>query len=111
MGLARLFGAHVTGVSRSEKLGYGTALWADAAFSTAEMNLRTTRQRWDVIFDTPLALRFPEAKRALTAHGVLVSTRPFPSGPSEFLGTLRPAGTRFAPVRTAERWIWRSWHD
>ncbi|WP_424952779.1 NADP-dependent oxidoreductase [Deinococcus sp.] len=101
--LARLFGAHVTGVARPEKLAYVEALGADAARSSAEVSLETTDERWDVILDTPPALRFHEARQALTAHGVLVSTRPFPSTPSELLGALRSTGPRFAAVRTAER--------
>ena len=101
--LARLFGAHVTGVARAEKLPFVQSLGADEVISTGELALGSTRQRWDVIFDTPPALRFSEARQALTERGVFVSTRPFPSRPSELLAARPGTAPRFAAVRTAER--------
>ena len=99
--LARLLGAHVSGVARPEKLAYVQDLGAHQALTSQE--LAGTRARWDFIIDTPPALAFSAARRLLTPQGLLVSTKPFPVFPSELVGALSRGGQRFSPVRTAER--------
>jgi NADPH:quinone reductase len=100
--LGRLLGAHVTGVARPEKLAYVRGLGADEVIATPELDLSGRQGVWDVIYDTPPALDFRQARSALGAQGVLVSTRPFALRPAELIGQFG-RGPRFAGVRTAER--------
>lgn len=101
--LARLFGAHVTGVARAAKLDFVRNLGAHEALATGEADLGGRSGRWDLILDTPPALTFTRVEAALTPGGRLVSTKPFPGSPAEVRAFLRRPGPRFAPVRTAER--------
>ena len=101
--LARIMGAHVTGVARAAKLEYLRELGVDEALSTDEMNWNASGQPWDIILDTPPALKFVDVKHALTASGVLVSTRGLPTRLSDAAAMLPGAQPRFAAVRTAER--------
>jgi NADPH:quinone reductase-like Zn-dependent oxidoreductase len=96
--LARILGAHVTGVARAAKLEYLRELGVDEAFSTDELDLKTAGERWDVILDTPPALKFSEVRSALTHSGVLVSTRGLPSRLSDAAAMLPGAQPRFAAV-------------
>ncbi len=100
--LARLFGAHVTGVARASKLAFVRDLGADEALASEDLNL-SAAGRWDMIYDTPPALSFAAAEAALTTNGVLVSVKPVPGTPAELRASLRRTGKRFAAVRTAER--------
>ncbi len=101
--LARIMGAHVTGVARTSKLKYLRELGVDEAVSADDMNWDDIGQPWDVILDTPPALKFSEVKHALAPRGVLVSTRGLPTRLSDAAAMLPGAGPRFAAVRTAER--------
>ncbi|MEF2278143.1 NADP-dependent oxidoreductase [Deinococcus sp. YIM 134068] len=100
--LARLFGAHVTGVARAAKLDYVRSLGAHEVVATGELNL-SGGERWDLILDTPPALPFTRAREALTPSGRLVSTKPVPLHPAEMWASLSQTGPRFTGVRTAER--------
>lgn len=100
--IARHLGAHVTGVARAEKLGLVRDLGAHDVAARDE-NILSSGRTWDVIFDTPPALRFADARSALTPGGVFVSTRPIPTGPAELSGLLGRGGPRFAGVMTKER--------
>jgi len=77
--LAKVFRAHVTGVARLEKHEYVRSLGADEVTTPAELGLEATDQRWDVIFDTPPALRFDQVRQAPgTSHACrLLATRLF----------------------------------
>ncbi|GGO36911.1 NADP-dependent oxidoreductase [Deinococcus humi] len=101
--LARIMGAHVTGVARAVKLEYLRELGVDEALSTDELDWNDIGQPWDVILDTPPALKFSAVNHALTPHGVLVSTRGLPTRLSDAAAMLPGAAPRFAAVRTAER--------
>lgn len=101
--LARIMGAHVTGVARAAKLATLRELGVDEAVSTDDLDLATTDGRWDVILDTPPALKFGAVRSALTENGVLVSTRGLPTRLSDAAAMLPGARPRFAAVRTAER--------
>ena len=101
--LARMMGAHVTGVARATKLDYLRELGVDEAVATDDLDWDSSRQAWDVILDTPPALKFSEVKHTLTSRGVLVSTRGLPTRLSDAAAMLPGAEPRFAAVRTAER--------
>lgn len=101
--LARILGAHVTGVARPAKLDYVRALGADEALSTEELDWSGHHEPWDVILDTPPALSFEEVRSALGDQGTLVSVRGLPTRLSDAAAMLGRGGPRFAAVRTAER--------
>ncbi len=101
--LARLFGAHVTGVARASKLDFVRELGAHEVLATGEADLGGRGGRWDLILDTPPALSFARVEGALTPGGRVISTKPFPSSPAEVRASLHRPQPRFASVRTAER--------
>lgn len=101
--LAKLYGAHVTGVARPEKLNFVRQLGADAVLSRDQIDFFHPSETWDVIFDAAPALRFEQTEGALTENGILVSVQAIPVRPAEIAATLRRSGKRFAGVRTAER--------
>lgn len=100
--LARVLGAHVTAAARPSKLEYVRSLGADEVCASGDLSWSGDRPPWDVILDTPPALDYAQVRGALSASGVLVSTRGMPSRWSEAAG-LVGRGPRFANVRTAER--------
>ncbi|WP_420593756.1 NADP-dependent oxidoreductase [Deinococcus sp.] len=104
--LAKILGAHVTGVARAEKLEFVRQLGADVVLATGEVSWDAAppyAQPYDLIFDTPAALHFDEVRQALSGQGVLVSSRGLPTSPGDVAALLRRRGPRFANVRTAER--------
>ncbi|MPY66379.1 NAD(P)-dependent alcohol dehydrogenase [Deinococcus sp. SDU3-2] len=103
VGLARHFGAVVTGTARASKLDFVRTLGADEALDTASLDLTRGGRTWDVIFDTPPALDFARVRASLAPGGVYVTTQPFPLRPAELAATLGGPGPRFAAVRTQER--------
>ncbi|MCP2014500.1 NADPH:quinone reductase-like Zn-dependent oxidoreductase [Deinococcus sp. HSC-46F16] len=106
VGLARHFGAVVTGVARAAKLDFVRALGADEVHDAADLDLGRGERTWDVIFDTPPALDFARVRASLAPGGVYVTTQPFPLRPAELAASLGgPPGPRprFAAVRTQER--------
>lgn len=101
--LARRLGAHVTAAARPAKLDFVRGLGADEVIATDELRWTGEHAPWDVILDTPPALSFRAINSALSARGVLVSTRGFPSRLTDAAALLNREGPRFANVRTAER--------
>jgi len=101
--LARILGAHVTGVARPAKLDYVRALGVDDVLSTEELDWTRTTSPWDVILDTPPMLSFDQVRPALGTHGTLVSVRGLPTRLSDAAAMLGRKGPYFAAVRTAER--------
>ncbi len=101
--LAKHFGAVVTGVARLEKLDFVRGLGADAVLDTRDSASAWQGEPWDVVFDTPPALKFADVKPHLGQAGVYVSTRPIPTSPSDLGGLLARTGPRFASVMTKER--------
>ena len=100
--LAKVFGAHVAGVGRAEKLGFIKQIGADQVFDR-ELGLSGMERDWDVVLDAAPALSFDDVEPLLTPSGVMVSVRPIPSGLAEVRGLARRSGRRWAAVRTAER--------
>lgn len=101
--LAQHFGAVVTGVARKEKLDFVRNLGANAVLDTENLASAWQDGPWDVVFDTPPALKFAEVKPHLGKSGVYVSTRPIPTSPGDVGGMLARSGPRFASVMTKER--------
>lgn len=100
--LAKIFGAHVAGVGRAEKLEFIAQMGADQVFDR-EVGISAMERDWDVVLDAAPALSFDDVEPLLTASGVMVSVRPIPSGLAEVRGLARRSGRRWAAVRTAER--------
>ncbi len=74
--LAKLAGAHVTGVASGAKLPFVTGLGAEDVIDYRTQDFTALDERWDVILDTPGRHRFAQVRGVLTSDGVLVSTRP-----------------------------------
>ncbi|MFC4453460.1 NADP-dependent oxidoreductase [Deinococcus sonorensis] len=101
--LARLYGAHVTGVARPEKQPYVRDLGADDTCTPDELN-GPSFPAWDVILDAAPRLTLSAARPLLTARGVLVSVRPIPTQWPEVRSLAHPGGhPRFYGVQTRER--------
>lgn len=103
--LAKLAGAHVTGVASGAKLGFVTTLGADAVLDYREQDVTTLGERWDVVLDSPGLLTFAAARRILTEDGILVSTRAIsPDALRQLVPPrVRRSGPRFAAVMTSAR--------
>lgn len=101
--LARHYGAEVTGTARPEKHAFVRDLGAAEVLDPGAVDFSGSGPTWDVIFDTPPALRFSQARGALAPDGVYVSTRPFPTRPGDVRAMLGGPGPRFAGVQTKER--------
>ncbi len=103
--LARLAGAHVTGVAGGPRLAYVTGLGADDVVDRHEQDVTALGRRFDVVLDTPGALSFPAARPLLADDGVFVTTRVVgPDARRELVpARLRRRGPAFAAVRTAPR--------
>ena len=103
--LAKLAGAHVTGVASGPKLGFVAGLGADEVVDYRSQDVAGSGERWDVIVDSPCKARYRKLRDVLTEDGVLVSTRPL--SPDAFRAVLRGrnsgGGRRFAAVRTQAR--------
>ena len=103
--LAKLAGAHVTGVASGAKLAFVAGLGADDLFDYRSQDLAGLDGRWDVVLDSPGRYGFRRLAHLLTPGGVLVSTRP---APADAVRTLTPprlqqAGRRSAAVFTRAR--------
>jgi NADPH:quinone reductase-like Zn-dependent oxidoreductase len=101
--LARLAGAHVTAVADEPRAEFVRALGADVVLDRHRQDVLATGERWDVVLDVPGALRFAAVRPALTADGVLVSTRPVSADAVRGLARrvlVRHAGPRVTAVAT-----------
>lgn len=74
--LAKLAGAHVTGVASGAKLAFVAGLGADELVDYHSQDLTALVERWDVIVDSPGQYGFRRIQHLLTPDGVVVSTRP-----------------------------------
>lgn len=101
--LARHYGAVVTGTARPEKHAFVRDLGADEVLDPAALDFSGAERTWDIIFDTPPALRFSRVRGVLAPDGVFVSTRPFPTRPGDVPAMLGWSRPRFAGVQTKER--------
>lgn len=103
--LAKLAGAHVTGVASGERLSCAADLGADELVDRMRQDVTDLGERWTVILDTPGVLSMADARRALTPDGVLVSTRPISRDAlrSLVMAPTRRSGVRFVAVKTRAR--------
>ena len=103
--LARILGAHVTATARPSKLTFLRDLGAHAVMDSADVTWDGAHEPWDIILDTPPTLSFQQVQPALSAHGVLISTRGVPGRARDAAALLNRRRPHFATVRTAERGI------
>jgi NADPH:quinone reductase-like Zn-dependent oxidoreductase len=103
--LARLAGAHVTGVAGGPRLAFVAGLGADDVVDRHEQDVTALGRRFDVVLDAPGALSFTAARPLLVGDGVFVTTRVVgPDTRRELVpARLRRPGPAFAAVRTAPR--------
>lgn len=103
--LAKLAGAHVTGVASGGKLPFVTTLGADAVVDYRTQDFAALGERWDVVLDAPGRHRFDRLRNVLTQDGILVSTRPITPDALYALtpAPLRRRGQNFAAVMTRAR--------
>ena len=103
--LARLAGAHVTGVAGGPKVEFVARLGADDLVDRHEQHVTDLGRRWDVVLDTPGRLSLAAARSLLEADGVFVTTRGVgPDSLRELVpARLRRRGPAFAAVRTRPR--------
>lgn len=74
--LAKLAGAHVTGVASGPKLAFVAGLGADDLLDRGTQDLTALDQRFDVVLDSPGRYGFTRLRHLLAAGGTFVSTRP-----------------------------------
>lgn len=101
--LAKIFGAHVTAVTSGQRHDYLDSLGADRTLDRHDAAIFSGSHSFDLIFDTPGALRFTDVQGAMRPDGVLVSTRPITADTPRML---RPPwrsarAPRFAAVATS----------
>ncbi len=103
--LARLAGAHVTGVAGGPRLDFVAGLGADDVVDRHEQDVTALGRRFDVVLDAPGALSFAAARPLLADDGVFVTTRVVgPDTRRELVpARLRRGGPAFAAVRTSPR--------
>lgn len=103
--LARLAGAHVTGVTSGPKLEFVARLGADDLVDRREREVTALGRRFDVVLDTPGRLTATAARSLLEDDGVFVTTRG--AGPDSLRelvpARLRRRGPVSAAVRTRPR--------
>ena len=103
--LARQAGARVTATSRAAQLPFVAGLGADEVLDHRAQDVLSLGRRWDVVLDTPGRYALADVRPALTAGGVLVSTRPLTLDlvRSRWPAALRQTGPRFGAVMTRAR--------
>ena len=102
--LARLEGAHVTGLASGPKLDHVRGLGADEALDYRVHDVAALDGRWDVVLDAAGAHSFSVLRRVLRPDGVVVSTRPLGRDAVRLLDPVRSRrGARYAAVMTRAR--------
>ena len=103
--LAKLTGAHVTGVASGAKLAFVAGLSADDLIDYRSQDVTSTGERWDVILDSPGQYHFRRLQHLLTPTGVVVSTRPIAADALRALPPrqLRSDRRRWTAVMTSAR--------
>ncbi|KRF06725.1 hypothetical protein ASG88_19685 [Nocardioides sp. Soil777] len=88
--LAKAYGAEVTGVDHTRKLGLVESLGADRTIDYTREDFTRGGERWDLIYDVPGNYSFRQVRRALAPHGsyVLIGHDAFGAGGHTLLGSL-----------------------
>jgi len=102
--LAKLAGAHVTGVASGPKVSFVAGLGADEVLDRRTHDLTTPGERYDVVFDTPARHTFPQLQHLLTRDGTFVTTRPLAADALRSVSDrLRRSSRRWTAVMTSAR--------
>ena len=88
--LAKAYGARVTGVENTEKLGMVRSLGADQVIDYTQEDFTQRDERYDLIFDVASNLSLASCKRALLPTGiyVLIGHDHFGAAAGRFFGSL-----------------------
>lgn len=92
--LAKYYGAHVTGVCSGRNADMVTSLGADVVIDYTREDFARSGQTWDVIFDAVGKSSYGRCKRALTPHGVYMTTVPDLGTVTAILRTARSNGRK-----------------
>lgn len=76
--LAKYAGAFVVGVCSTANLASVKAIGADEVIDYTTTDFKKMSTSFDIVFDTPTALKYREVKRLLSASGTFVATLPSP---------------------------------
>lgn len=102
--LAKLAGAHVTGLASGPKLGHVRGLGADEALDHRTHDVAGLGGRWDVVLDAAGVHPFDRLRPLLGPDGVAVSTRALGRDALRVLDPRRRGSRpRYAAVRTQAR--------
>ncbi len=101
--LAKLFGAHVTGVCSGQKRDFVLGLGADDTLDYREEDFTRRREKWDVVLDAAGNREFGDVRRVLTNEGRMVSTRLSPRTALDVVTARLQGGPRPAFVPARER--------
>jgi NADPH:quinone reductase-like Zn-dependent oxidoreductase len=88
--IAKSYGARVTGVDSSDKLGMIRSLGADLVIDYTKVDFTRSDERYDLIFDIPGNRPFAECRRVLAPDGkyVLIGHDGFGKGAGRWLGSV-----------------------
>ncbi|MBC2932836.1 NAD(P)-dependent alcohol dehydrogenase [Nocardioides sp. zg-1228] len=88
--LAKVYGAHVTGVDHTSKLALVGSLGADRVIDYTSEDFTRSGERWDLVFDVPGNHSFREIRRALDPRGsyVLIAHDAFGATGHRWLGSI-----------------------
>ncbi|MCZ2836570.1 NADP-dependent oxidoreductase [Modestobacter sp. VKM Ac-2985] len=102
--LAKLAGAHVTGVSSGSKVTFVAGLGADEVIDRHRDDVAGTAGHFHVILDSPARFGLRDLQHLLTPDGVFVTTRPLGTDALRAVpARLRRRTRRWAPVITGAR--------
>lgn len=77
--IAKVLGAHVTGVCSAANVGLVRELGADEVVDYKTADFAASGQTWDIVFDAVGTKRFSGSRTALTPAGIYVTTTPSPA--------------------------------
>ncbi len=78
--IAKILGAHVTGVASGKNESLVRSLGADDFINYREQSLSRMQRSWHVLFDVAGKLSFLRGRHLINPHGTFVSTEPDASG-------------------------------
>ena len=92
--LAKYYGATVTGVCSTRNVALVKSLGADSVIDYSREDFTKTGQTWDVVFDAVGKRSYHQCRRALTPHGVYMTTVPGIGIVLAILGTALGSGRK-----------------